>query len=95
MEIAPECNFYIRCGHKLIFTLIGLLSPSPITTNPIVPILKICLVLVKTQNHHSFLLSCGIVIQLVNLTQGVGANSGYTKRKALAAQSNQIDMITC
>ena len=68
VEIAPECNF-LHTMWSQIDVYEGLLSHSPITTTLTVPILKICLVLVKTQNHHNFLLSCGIGIQLVNLIQ--------------------------
>ena len=66
------------------------LSPSPTITIPIVRRSKTCLVLVKMQYRPSNLWHRNTAGHIDSMAT---TNSGYTKRKARAVQSREIDIM--
>ena len=74
-EIAPELTFYTSCDCKSMLILMDSLSLGPTITINIAQTSKICLFLIKIQNRHSFLLSCGIETSKVTLISRIATNS--------------------
>ena len=69
VEISPECNFLHTMWSQIDVYLNGSLVTQSNNNYPYRAYIENLLSFGQDANHHNFLLSCGIGIQLVNLIQ--------------------------